>query len=203
MLRRMHELLVATQNPVYAWLGIKYLFFGPDMQSPDWPIDKALSVPGWIAAYLQRASESLTDLAAGVDFRVETTPLDPTKFSTFEDMKNSDEWRKNAQARTIDPVIAMGAVPAALELTRDRWNAFKDFSATTNKMQEFRAFEAMKADGVPAKVAVGAVGKGIGVNDPSQVQARIRKGRSIATGPEVGKLPPADSPPNFCSISKT
>jgi hypothetical protein len=197
---RCHELVRATQNPVYAWLAIEHLFLGRDGLSPDWPVDKDLVLPGWIAAYLQQAAERLNMLAAGVDFRVETPPLDFTKFSTVKDAMNSPEHRQHVEASRVAPPDAMKIVPAALGLTRaGRWNAFADYGATTQKMQEFRVYQAMRANGVPSKQAVPAIGDAIEVRDPSHVFDRIREGRRLATNDEAGNAPPAGSPSGICT----
>lgn len=55
-------------------------------------------------------------------------------------------------------------------------------------MQDFRAFEAMRAAGVPQKEALHAIGREIVVTDPSRVQSRIREGRGLAEGDEVVEL---------------
>ena len=81
----------------------------------------------------------------------------------------------------------MELVPAALGLTRSGWNAFGSLEATTNKMQEAHAYEAMIAAGIPSRQAVHAIGSGIDVKDPSHVHARIRDGQSLVGGKEVGK----------------
>ncbi len=198
VLRRFHDLLVNTQNPVYAWLAIEYLFQGNDGMSRDWPIDKEFRMPGWIAAYLQQAAGQLSMLSAGVDYRIEVAPPDFEHCSTPAEAMNSPEFRQSVEAARIEPVEAMKAVPAALGLTRTGWNAFASFLATTDKMQQFRAYEAMKANGIAGKVAIAAIGEGIGVTDPAHIHGRIREGRQLADDGQVGNPPHVDSPSGNC-----
>ncbi len=195
VIKRYRELAKRTQNPVYAWLAIGHLLQDQNGLQQGWPKDRDVVLPGWIAAHLQWAADRLLHLASGIDPRIDTPPLDFSKYSSAEEAFSSEEFRETVEARRIAPPEAMKAVPAALGLTRGgRWNAFSSFLATINKGQEFLAYEEMKAKGIPGKIAVDVVGKGIGIEDHSRIYERIKEGRGLAAEDRVGDLPPVDPP---------
>lgn len=187
---RYRQLAEKTQNPVYAWLALQARFHSQLGINLDKPIGLELSIPGWVAEYLLWVTQDLVSLSSGINPRI-SLDLDRCQsgsskpFSSPAEVLQSEEFQAAVDARRISSTKAMDLLPAVLGLRRPGWNAFDSFDATTNKMQEFRAFEAMRADGIPHKVALGAIGKGIGVADPSRVQARIREGRDLAEGDEV------------------
>lgn len=185
-LSRYRSLAERTNNPMYVWLALQAIFWDGAFPGNVWPHERELSLPGWIAEYLSLTTHQLSSLATGRDFRIEPPP--PTFHSTSNDPETvraeylqSDEFRRHCEAAHISSPDAMKAVPAALGLTRSGgWNAFDSLAATTNKMHEHNAYEAMKADGVPSKVALHAIGSEIGVSDASRLHARLREGKALS-----------------------
>ena len=185
---RYHQLAEKTQNPMYAWLALEARFHSRLGSLLDQPIGEEFSIPGWVAKYLLSVTQDLRGLSCGFDPRVPFEPFEGKQpLSPLEAMHSSEfeDYRAHVEAKRIPSTKAMELVPVALGLRRPGWNAFDSFDATTNKMQEFRAFEAMRAAGVPHKEAMHAIGKGIGVTDSSRLQARIREGRDLAEGDKV------------------
>ncbi len=187
-LERFRMLATRTQNPVYAWIALEYLF---TMRSAhglggEWPPEQDFILPGWIATYLAGASKVIGDLACGYDSRV--CPAEPeipfvaTAGTTPEEIFKSEQFRALVEAHKISAPDALAAVPAALGLTREtgRWNAFGSFRATTAKMHEFRSYQAMTEAGVPAKQAIHAIGEALGISDTSSVYTRLRDGKTAA-----------------------
>ncbi len=182
-IERLRQLAERTQNPMYAWLALEARFRSQLGLLQDGPVGQEFSIPGWFAEYLVAVTQGLISLSSGLD------PRDsPEPFSGDVDLTQSAESRAFIAARRLSSSKAIKLVPTALGLQRQGWNAFDSFEATTNKMQDFRAFEAMRAAGVPQKEALHAIGREIVVTDPSRVQSRIREGRGLAEGDEVVEL---------------
>lgn len=188
---RYRQLAEKTQNPVYAWLALEARFHSHLGSMLDKPVGPEFSIPGWVAEYLLWVTQDLVSLSSGINPRIAPDPdccrSSSEPFSSLAEVLQSEEIQAAVDERRVSPTKAMELLPAVLGLSRRGWNAFASFDATTNKMQEFRAFEAMRANGVPHKIALGAIGKGIEVADPSRVQARIREGRDLAEGDEVAE----------------
>jgi hypothetical protein len=182
---RYQQLAEKTQNPMYAWLALEARFHSQLGPLQDGPVGPEFSIPGWVAEYLLAVTQDLISLSSGLDPRITPELFDGDRVSSYAEVIQSADFRASIDIRRLCSKKAMELLPMALRLRRPGWNAFDSFEATTNKMQDFRAFEAMRAGGVPHKEALHAIGKGIGVTDPSRVQARIREGRDLAEGDEV------------------
>ncbi len=193
LVERYHQLARRTQNPMYAWLALQTLLEAGVDSSGEWPIQQQMPMPGWIAAYMLSAVQCLTALSAGIDFRKPVPELDAQTVSLLSSMGpeeyfKTEEFRQRREGVTLPLTEALELVPAALGLTRNGgWNAFSSFEATTQKMHEANAYKAMKAAGVPAKVALHAIASEIGVKDPSHMHARLREGRSLVERDDEGK----------------
>jgi hypothetical protein len=184
-LDRYHRLAAQTRNPVYVWAALEAMAW--HYAPMDQAIEKPISFPAWIAEYLFGAADLINQLAVGLDYRVETAPLQLSQYSSLEEALGSDEAKQNAKARAIDLDKAMDVVPAALGLRRPGWNSFRSFEATGQKMQEAQAYLAMRRDGISAKAAIDAIAKGIGVSDAGRVHSRIREGKALIDPEEVVK----------------
>lgn len=189
---RYHQLARRTQNPMYAWLALQTLLEAGVDSSGEWPIQQQMPMPGWIAAYMLSAVQCLTALSAGIDFRKPVPELDAEAIALISSMEpeeylKTEKFRQQTEGAHISLPKALELVPAALGLTRDGWNAFSSFEATTQKMHDANAYKAMKAAGVPAKVALHAIASEVGVKDPSHMHARLREGKSLVERDDEGK----------------
>lgn len=192
VVERYHQLARRTQNPMYAWLALQTLLEAGVDSSGEWPIQQQMPMPGWIAAYMLSAVQCLTTLSAGIDFRKPVPQLDAQTIALISSMEpeeyfKTEEFRQQTKSAHISLPRALELVPAALGLTRDGWNAFSSLETTTQRMHEYNSYEAMKAAGVPEKVALHEIGSAIGVKDPSHIHARRRKGKSLVEGDDKGK----------------
>lgn len=181
-LDRYRKLAERTNNPFYAWAALYVLKSARVNLGDQWPAEKPLSLPGWIASYLFRVVENINELSLGLDTRIPRAPapmLDQISVQDFEETM-FERAKEDLNARQISMSEAMSLVPAALELTRPGgWNAFASYAATSQKANEHLSYEAMKAAGIPAKQALHIIGDATGITDPSRLYARIREGRNL------------------------
>ncbi|MFT8243260.1 hypothetical protein [Roseomonas sp. BN140053] len=181
-LERYHQLARQTRNPVYVWWGLYQIFHARLGSLLDGPIGDEFAIPGWCAEYLVAVTEKMVDLSAGIDFRVEAPPFNFDQYESEKAALGSPAWHEHVAASRISQPDAMKLVPTALGLTRDGWNAFASFEATTQKMQEFRSYEAMRARGVSASEALAVIMERAKIADERSMNRRIREGRHFATG---------------------
>ncbi|MFT8247249.1 hypothetical protein [Roseomonas sp. BN140053] len=192
-IRRYHQLAKKTQNPMYAWLALEARFHSELGVLRENPIGEEFSIPGWVAEYLLQVLAGLMPLSAGVDLSKEPPasnhpPIDPREFANIWEMIKTPAAKRYAEAMKISYTQALTMVPAALGFTRDGgWNAFASLEATTQKMHQARFYEEAREQGIPAKVALHAIGSVIGVDDPSHMLRRIREGRKLLDDEEVAK----------------
>lgn len=198
LIERYHHLSTKTRNPLYAWLALEARFHSRLGLQFEQPFGDEFSVPGWVASYLLDVVQSIATMAGGIDPQLQVqendtpkpilSPVEAKTYSSPEEYMQSPEFQAHMDRIRITPGRAMNKVPAALGLTRNGgWNAFASLKATSAKMHEFHSYEAMRAAGVPAKVALDAIGSVIGVEDPSHMNRRLREGRDLTKDVDVAK----------------
>jgi hypothetical protein len=113
-----------TRNPLWVWRAIAAGAVGCGKRAPLFPL------PTWCAAYLHTVASRLDNLAHGQDWR--KPPKEPPHDADVS-------ARGTKVTREIGPDAAMDAIPAALGLRRQGWNAFSaDAAAETRERDLLR-----------------------------------------------------------------
>ena len=181
-LERFHQLAIQTQNPMYGWLALQAIFWA---KSPlEEPIEEAMTIPAWLARHLQHVTHHICQIADGLDPRLEST-FDYSKFSSLEAAHSSEEFKADLLRRSLPVKQAAELVPQIFGLTREEgWNAFADLRSNTQKMQEFRHYELLRAQGLSAIQAIDEIQVLFGARTLRTRQGRIADGRALALGVE-------------------
>ncbi len=173
-----------TDNPMYAWIELARLLTTEIDLTSGTDATGNVAIPAWIAAYLRDIANDLSSLSAGLDPRIEPSDTLPVgaPFTSPDDYMNSPEFQADLRRRTIGLDEAMKLVPYVLGLTREGWNAFASLKSTTEKMQQFRTVEALRAQGMSAQDATEAVKETFGRRTDRSMQKRIAEGQRLAEG---------------------
>lgn len=180
-MERWRELAHRTSNPMYAWAALEQRLWRALPGDADTNVSGDVTIPAWVAVYLRHTASQLGYLSAGLDPRVERSAEPPVgaPFATSEEYMNSPEFLADLKRRTIGLDEAMKLVPLVLGLTRAGWNAFASLKSTTDKMQQYRMAEALRAQGMTAQDATEAVKEASGARNDRSVEKRIAQGRRL------------------------
>ena len=162
-----------TQNPVYAWEAIQWLWWeATRVARADGEQPAEMAIPGWCAEYFGSIASEICALACGADFRKPQPELDSFGIREAEPLGHKE---------------AMELVPKALGFTSSRGssNAFAEWRADLNAIHSFARLRELQRGGLSYEAAMLQLADEIA---PGKDESMVRK-KTTRGGRLVGHLP--------------